>query len=47
LVERALDLLFEAEDAKVWAAMSAPSLNRVWDNEADAVYDNWKTIYGV
>jgi len=47
LVERALDLLFERENIRVWAAMSAPSLHRVWDNEADAVYDDWKAIYGV
>src|SRR5437867_3955094 len=27
--------------------MALASLADVWDNEADAVYDNWKELYGV
>ncbi len=27
--------------------MSEAALMRVWDNEQDAVYDNWRELYGV
>ncbi len=27
--------------------ISLPSLAAVWDNESDAVYDNWREAYGV
>jgi hypothetical protein len=52
LVEKALDILFdlsESEDAerRAWSAMSLNSLARVWNNDADAVYDNWRELYGV
>ena len=54
VIAQALDMLIdmnveqesEAERAG-WSALSAPSLNRIWDNEADAVYDNWKELYGL
>ena len=26
---------------------SEPSLRRVWDNDEDAIYDNWRELYGV
>ena len=54
LMEKALDLLFSLtdedspeEERLAWHALSMKSLERVWDNDADAVYDNWKEIYGV
>ena len=54
LVEKALDLLFELtgegsvpEERHMWRDLSAKSLERVWDNDADAVYDNWRELYGV
>jgi len=50
LIERALDLLFDstvAEERAAWAALSQPALQRVWDNDADAVYDDWRTLYGI
>ena len=28
-------------------AASAEALRDVWDNEDDAVYDNWRELYGV
>lgn len=53
-MEKALDLLFglTEEDAEEterldWRALGMNSLKRVWDNEADAVYDNWRELYGV
>ncbi len=27
--------------------LSEPSLLRVWDNDPDAEYDNWRELYGV
>ena len=30
-----------------WALASEEALRRVWDNEYDAVYDNWRELYGV
>ena len=50
LIEKALDLLFShsaREERAAWAALSQTALQRVWDNDADAVYDDWRTLYGV
>ncbi len=54
LVEKALDLLFgvtgdlsEQEERRAWGALGLKSLARVWENDADAVYDNWRELYGV
>ena len=30
-----------------WTLASEESLRRVWENEYDAVYDNWQELYGV
>lgn len=53
VVEKALDILFSLtelldEDTRRegWTLLSEDSLRRVWDNEADAAYDNWKELYG-
>lgn len=53
VIEKALDILFSLadlleEDAQRegWSSLSEDSLQRVWDNEADAAYDNWKELYG-
>ena len=52
LIEQALDMFFSiAEDSDVsadhtsWAFLSEDALRRVWDNDADAAYDNWKELY--
>jgi len=54
LIEKALDILFSLtdegsaeEERCAWQALSIESLERIWDNEADAVYDNWRDIYGI
>lgn len=54
LIEKALDILFSLtgegsaeEERHAWQALSIKSLERIWDNEADAVYDNWRDIYGI
>lgn len=53
LVERALDLLFNISDnndtsaeRRGWSLASEDVLQRVWDNEDDARYDNWQGLYG-
>jgi len=54
VVEKALDILFsladlfdEEAERRAWQRLSEASLWRLWDNEQDAVYDNWRVIYGV
>ena len=54
LVERALDMLFAlsefADDGQGhigWSNLADSSLQRIWDNEEDTVYDNWKDLYAI
>ena len=54
VVEKALDVFFSlAEvfdpdlDRQAWYRLSEPSLLRVWDNDPDAAYDNWRELYDV
>lgn len=54
VVERALDILFgitaliaDGSDDRAWSSASADALARVWDNDDDAVYDNWRELYDV
>lgn len=54
LVARALDIFlgmadsFEEEgERNGWYRLTEPSLARVWENDGDAIYDNWREIYGV
>ena len=30
-----------------WVAMSLSAFQRDWDNAEDAIYDNWRELYGV
>jgi hypothetical protein len=30
-----------------WTAMSLSTFQRDWDNAEDAIYDNWRELYGV
>lgn len=30
-----------------WHMASEEAFARVWDNEQDAIYDNWRELYGV
>ena len=36
----------KAEEQAFWHFASEESLKRVWDNDADAVYDEWEKLYG-
>ena len=54
VVEKALDVFFSlAEvfdpdlDRQAWYRLSEPSLLRIWDNDLDAAYDNWRELYDV
>ena len=54
IIERALDILFtltdlfdESTERKGWSFLSGAALQRVWDNEEDAVYDDWRVLYDV
>ncbi|MBE2235337.1 MAG: hypothetical protein IAE85_17715 [Anaerolinea sp.] len=54
VVEKALELLFGMDDSldldldrETLYRLSEPSLLRIWDNDSDAVYDNWRDIYGL
>ena len=54
IIEKALSILFslseifdEDTERRGWSFLSENSLARVWDNEEDAIYDNWKELYGV
>ena len=54
IVEMALDLyfsLYEPVDIETerqeWHRLYESSLQTVWDNDSDAAYDDWKTLYGV
>ena len=54
VIERALDILFsltdlldEAGERHGWSFLSESALERIWDNEEDAVYDNWRDLYDV
>lgn len=37
----------EPDDETNWSAMSLDTFQRDWDNAEDAIYDNWKELYGV
>lgn len=54
IIAKALDILFnltelfdEGAERQSWSLLSEASLQRIWDNEEDAVYDNWRELYGV
>jgi hypothetical protein len=37
----------DATDEEAWRTMSMNRLEQEWDNPEDAVYDNWRSLYGV
>jgi len=37
----------EPDEETDWSAMSLDSFQRDWDNADDAIYDNWRELYGV
>ena len=54
IIEKALDILFslaqlfdERAEQQGWSFLSEASLQRIWDNEEDAIYDNWRELYDI
>ena len=37
----------EIDDEEDWQALSLSAFAKDWDNEEDAIYDDWRTLYGV
>ena len=37
----------EIDDEEDWQALSLSAFEKDWDNEEDAIYDDWRTLYGV
>lgn len=37
----------EIDDEEDWQALSLSAFEKDWDNEEDANYDDWRTLYGV
>ncbi|NUM43130.1 MAG: hypothetical protein HUU38_00375 [Anaerolineales bacterium] len=40
-------LLTDEEDEQDWMKMSLAAFEKDWDNEEDAIYDNWRELYGL
>jgi len=40
-------LVSEPSDEANWSAMSLDSFQKDWDNAEDAIYDNWRELYGI
>ena len=43
---KARQFIKEEED-KEWSKLAIGSFAKDWDNDKDAIYDNWKELYGV
>ena len=37
----------EIDEEKDWQALGLSAFGADWDNDEDAIYDNWRTHYGV
>jgi excisionase family DNA binding protein len=35
------------EERQAWLVLAESSFNKDWDNPSDAIYDDWKELYGV
>ena len=40
-------LTWEINDNEDWQQLGLVAFEKEWDNEEDAIYDDWRTIYGV
>lgn len=41
------DEALEEEESKSWSAMSLSAFEAEWNNDKDAIYDNWRELYEV
>ncbi len=47
-MRRELEAFLAAQaENRAWARLSESTFAKDWDNELDAVYDNWRELYGV
>lgn len=37
----------EIDEEADWQSLSLSTFETEWDNEEDAIYDNWRELYGV
>ena len=37
----------EIDEEADWLKLSLSAFEKEWDNDEDAIYDNWREIYGV
>ena len=37
----------ESGEGRAWAELAMSRLEEEWDNPEDAIYDDWKKLYGV
>ena len=37
----------EAEESADWQSLGLKAFEAEWDNPSDAIYDDWRTLYGV
>lgn len=37
----------ESDEESDWQALSLSAFEKEWNNEEDAIYDNWRALYGV
>ena len=44
---RLSELLDDRVERQGWSFASEASLERIWDNDEDSAYDNWRELYGV
>ena len=54
VIEKALDVLSKLADdvsekteQEGWSFLSEDALRRIWENDEDAIYDNWRDMYGI
>lgn len=45
-VEIILPELVPSSDTEAWQELGMSRLEEEWDNPDDAIYDNWKDLYG-
>ncbi len=37
----------DRQESQFWTTVSQDALNELWDNEEDAIYDNWREYYAL
>ena len=46
-VEHLISPLEDENEQRAWLKLADSSFVKDWDNEKDAIYDNWRELYGV